>query len=136
TTRRYQFGLRGFASYKKVDLSFYLQGVGKRDLWLNNNLTFPYMNRFSTIYKNQLDYWTADNVNAYYPRNYPSSGGNYGVSRQVQTKYLWNASYLQIKNITLGYTIPASILSRYGIENFRFFVSAENLVKLDSNPPE
>ena len=39
-TRRYQYGIRGGAAWKGISLSFILQGVGKRDLWLMNELFY------------------------------------------------------------------------------------------------
>lgn len=44
-----------------------------------------------------------------------------------QTKYLLNGAYLRIKNITLGYTLPASVLQRVKINRLRVYVSGENL---------
>ena len=38
-----------------------------------------------------------------------------------------NAAYLRLKNITIGYTLPASLTQRYKISRFRFFVTGENL---------
>ncbi|NQU50911.1 MAG: TonB-dependent receptor, partial [Bacteroidetes bacterium] len=110
TTRKYQFGINTFASYKKFDFSFLLNGVGKRDLDLGSPLMWPYPGQFDDLYKHQLDYWTPDNQDAFYPRVHgnptDNSGSNYGRSRRTQTKYLSNGAYLRIQNITLGYSLP------------------------------
>ena len=60
---------------------------------------------------------------AYYPR--ADWGG--GRNTQTQTRYLQNAAYGRLKNLTIGYTLPKSITSKAYIENLRFFVSGENL---------
>lgn len=132
--RRYQFGVFGNASWKNFDLSFFLQGVGKRDLWMSNQLYWPYQNRFGTMYKHNLDYWTADNTQAFYPRVYADGGGNTEYSRLVQTKYLSNGAYLRVKNITLGYSVPKKWLNRVLISNARLFVSGENIFTFTDLP--
>ena len=49
-TRRYQYGIRGGAAWKGISLSFILQGVGKRDLWLMNELFYPHYDAYSTLF--------------------------------------------------------------------------------------
>ncbi len=137
--KRYQFGINGAMSYKGFDMSFVLSGVGKEDGWRSSDLIWPWPGTFDNIYKHQLDYWTPDNQDAYYPRiNGNASSGNldsnYDRSRFVQTKYLTDESYLRIQNITLGYSIDSKILDKYNIERFRFFVSGSNLHTFDKLP--
>jgi TonB-linked SusC/RagA family outer membrane protein len=133
TNRKYQFGLNGYATYKDFDFSFALNGVGKRDLPLNGDLIWGYQGQFDHIYKHQLDYWTPDNQDAKYPRMYGSNGvgSNYGESRQTQTKYLSNGAYLRIKNITFGYSLPQTLLSKLNVEKLRLFVAGDNLFTFD-----
>lgn len=133
-TRRYQFGMFGNASYKNFDLNFFLQGVGKRDLWMGTRLFWPYQDQFSTIYKHNLDYWTPNRTNGYYPRVYANGSGNTATSRNVQTKYLQNGAYLRVKNVTLAYSVPRHILSKAKIEGLRIFASGENLFLFDHLP--
>ena len=134
STRRYQYGIFGNFNYKNFDFSFLANGVGKRDLYLNNSVRFPYTNEFQVVYISQLDYWTPDNRNAYFPRNYPLGGENYDVSRSTQTKYLIDGSYLRIKNLTLGYTIPESVLKSHKITKLRLYIAGENLFSFNSYP--
>ena len=133
-TKRYQYGIFGGASYKNFDFSFLVNGVGKKDVYINNGLTFPYINEFQVVYKDQLDYWTPDNTDAFLPRNYALGGVNYGTNRNTQSKYLLDASYLRIKNITLGYTIPKTLLDKIKLDSFRVYVSGENLLDFDNVP--
>ena len=133
-TRRYQYGLYGNAAFKNFDLSVLLNGVGKRDIYQNNSVRFPYTNEFQVVYISQLDYWTPENREAYFPRNYPLGGVNYGISRSTQTKYMLNGAYMRIKNITLGYSLPQSILSKIGIDKFRIFVAGENVFDFNDYP--
>ncbi|MEP2510854.1 MAG: TonB-dependent receptor [Reichenbachiella sp.] len=131
--RKYIYAITGNASYKGFDLSFNLTGVAKRDRDIVGDLDFPYISQFDNLFKHQLDYWTPDNQDAFYPRMYgdinanPGDRGNYGFSQQVQTKYLYSAAYLRIKNITVGYTFPESIAERINFTKIRIYVSGENL---------
>lgn len=132
--RRYQYGIFGNFSFKNIDLAVLVNGVGKRDIYQNNNVRFPYTSEFYVVYSSQLDYWTPDNRDAYFPRNYPLGGENYGINRTTQTKYLLNGAYLRVKNITLGYTLPKSLLNRIGIDRFRIYVAGENVLDLNEWP--
>lgn len=128
--RQYIFGINGYASYKGFDFSFALSGVGKRDRNISGAKGFPYRSQFDDIFKHQLDYWTPDNQNAFYPRMFGAGGGdrgNYGINRRTQTKYLRDASYLRINNITFGYTLPRVVLNKINLDKVRLFVSGENL---------
>ena len=134
STRRYQYGLFANADYKGFDFSIMLNGVGKRDIYINNQTRFPYTGEFQVVYISQLDYWMPDNVNAEFPRNYSLGGVNYSYSRSTQTKYMLDGSYMRIKNITLGYTLPKSILEKIKIDKLRIYVAAENVADFNSWP--
>ncbi len=140
STRRYQFGINGFMGYKGFDFSFVLSGVGKRDRWRavggDQDIIFPYPSTFDHIYAHQLDYWTPDNQDAFYPRIYGNASAgnidsNYNLSRRVQTKYLSDEAYLRIQNITLGYSIDSQVLDKFNINKMRVFIAGNNLFTFD-----
>lgn len=134
-TRRFQYGINGRMSYSNVDFSFIVQGVGSRDIWLDNDIYWPFIEQFDNVFQHQLNYWTPNNVDAFYPRNYPVNNINYNNSRRVQTKYLSDGSFWSIRNVTIGYTVPQSILNNIFVNNLRLAFSAENLL-LSSNLPK
>ena len=141
--KRYQFGITGNITYKNFDFSVFINGVGKCDLWpyinLNNRddvnfIFWPYSDQYAPLYKNQLDYWTPENTDAYYMRNYYGATGNTKYSRNTQTKYLLNGAYIRLKNVELGYTLPKRLSEKLFINYARLFVSVENLLKFDHLP--
>ncbi len=134
STRRYQYGINGGVDWNGFSLSFILQGVGKRDLWLMNELTYPIYDPWSTLYSNQLDYWTPERTAAFYPRLYKESAGNTKANTLTQTRYLLNGAYLTIKNITLTYALPRTWLKHIGLSRAAVFVSGENLCTFDHLP--
>lgn len=133
-TRRYQYGIRGGAGWKGISLSFILQGVGKRDMWIMNELFYPQYEEFSTIYDSQLDYWTPERTNSYFPRLYQSAKGNTKANTMTQTRYLQNGAYLTIRNVTLSYSLPKKWLTPWGAKNLQIFFSGENLFTFDHLP--
>lgn len=138
SNRKYQYGINGFAEYKGFDFSFVLSGVGKRDLWRSSDLIWPFPSTFDHIYKHQLNYWTPDNQDAWYPRIHGNpdgnTGSNYGRSRSVQTKYLSDESYLRIQNLTFGYTFSKTTLDKLNVNNMRVFISGNNIHTFDKLP--
>ncbi|WP_291906084.1 TonB-dependent receptor [Chitinophaga sp. CB10] len=129
-----QYGINGGLGYKNWNFSFAIAGVGKRDLWISNNLTFPYNYEFGTIYDNQLDYWTPTNTNAHFARIYAKAAGNSAINKLVQTRYLTNAAYLRVKNLSLAYSIPEALLKRISFTRLQVFFSGENLFTFSKMP--
>jgi TonB-linked SusC/RagA family outer membrane protein len=126
STRRMQYGINGSLAWKGFDLSFFMQGIGKRDLWINTDLTFPINGEFSTLFASQTDYWTPNNLSANYARLYQRASGNTGNNRLVQTRYLANGAYWRLKNLTVGYTLP-NLSKKVKVDKIRVFFSGENL---------
>lgn len=133
---RFQYGIRGGLSWNNISFSFLINGVGKCDKWLANDLIFPYYYEFGTIYSHQLNYWTTDRMNAKYPRLYETGyrNNNYAANIRCQTKYLTNGAYMRIKNLTLSYSLPHKFLGNLGVEDLRIYVSAENPFTFDHMP--
>lgn len=133
TTPRYEYGLRLGADYKGVDFSVFMQGVAKRDMWGSSSTTLPGFNTADGAIASRFckDYWTENNTNAFYPRawNMGNSVNAYNMYRQ--DRYLLDMSYLRIKNITLGYTLPGELTKKAWIQKARFYVSLENFLTFD-----
>lgn len=125
---RWQYGINGGVSWKNISFSFALQGVGKRDVWIESYLTQPFSYEYGTIYKHQLNYWTPENTNSKYPRLYPTGNrdNNYKANFNRSDRYLLNGAYLRVQNLTLGYTFPSSLIKTIGLTNLRVYTSVEN----------
>ncbi|MCD7937018.1 MAG: TonB-dependent receptor [Tannerellaceae bacterium] len=125
STPRFQYGISAGLTYKDFDLSLFFNGIGKRDLWIDD-LWSPNGQFTTSVFDYQLDYWKEDNRHAFYPRIY-GEGGNNAANKKRQTKYIRNASYLRLKNVTFGYNLPKDICKKLRIQKLRIFVSGENL---------
>ena len=122
-TPRYQFGITLGAEYKNFDLEVFFQGVGKRDYMPGGAQFWGFTSQWDVPYTTALDYWTEDNRDAYFPR----PNWNNGVNREMSTRYLQDASYMRLKNITLGYNVPQNFLKKAGLSKLRLYVTGENL---------
>src|SRR5699024_3981560 len=133
STPRYQYGLRISGGWKGFDASVFIQGVGKRDFWANGPVFITGYRPPEGWYAHQMDYWTLENTDAFYPRptDHLQQAPNERRNFLAQTKYLLDMSYLRFKNITIGYTIPVEVTNKVNIKNLRIFVSAENLFEFD-----
>lgn len=131
STPRYRFGLNLAADYNGFDISVFFQGVAKADMWLNG-LQFWGMNGnewSSTGYTEHWDFFRPEgdplgaNTNAYYPRPIYDNNQNH----HPQTGYLQDASYIRLKNLQIGYTLPKQWTSKAGLQKVRVFFSGDNL---------
>jgi TonB-linked SusC/RagA family outer membrane protein len=140
---RYLYGINLGVSYEGFDLSVFLQGTGKRDAWLANTLTFPmYADyKFIPLYEGLENYWkpvdaaggdyTCANPDAEFPRIY-GSYGNMGSNYRTSDRYLSDASYLRIKNVTLSYSFPKQLVKKISLSQLKAFISIENLATFSS----
>jgi TonB-linked SusC/RagA family outer membrane protein len=130
------------ANWKGFDLRVFFQGVGKREAYpqtyLRNCIYFwgVYAESWSNPNTKNLDAWTEDNRDAFFPKL--AQGNALG---HYQTKYLQDASYLRLKNVTLGYTFPAQWMQKIKVRTLRVYFSGENLytwhhIQVKGNDPE
>lgn len=153
TLPRYEYSFHIGGTFKGFDLDLFFQGVGKRDVWTISAFNFPLMrNADLALYKHQTKYnvytWDADPdkkvVNIKQSNDYPclwpgnEAAGNVSAlsaskgshNYYPQSRYLTHMSYLRLKNITLGYTLPKDLTRKAYIQNLRVYVSANNLFLL------
>lgn len=132
TTPRWRFGVNLSASWNNFFLTAFFQGVGHRDWYpsVECNAFWGMYNRPYNmlpvhIYEN---HWTEETPDAYFPRfrGYLATSTN-GVLRMPNTRYLQNAAYVRLKNLTFGYDIPKEVLEKVGIAKCQLFFSGQNL---------
>ncbi|MFC5411778.1 SusC/RagA family TonB-linked outer membrane protein [Larkinella bovis] len=131
---RFPYGIRINLSYKNVDLLAFGQGVMSHLVFNNGWTSYNFDRAQSTIFDYHLDRWTPETPNGRYPKTRIG-----GVNRQFSSFWLENAAYFRLKNIQLGYNLPASVLQRLKMTRARFYVSGENLLtitKLKGFDPE
>jgi len=132
SSSRYHLGIRASADWKGFDFSMMWQGVLKHD-WYPTDRYFwgLYYTPWTNLQKYHAENsWTPENTDAYLPRlkGYSASGWSGSELTKTNTRYMQDASYLRLKNITLGYSLPSLITQKLRLAQLRVFVSGENLI--------
>ncbi|WP_250255410.1 SusC/RagA family TonB-linked outer membrane protein [Chryseobacterium sp. Marseille-Q3244] len=111
--------------YKNFDLSANIIFVFGQDMY-NSSKTFAGISGNPLFGKlaDQTDYWTPDNPNASLPR--PVRGFNQSWNNRASSRFVEDASYIRLREVQLGYTLPRKTLG-IGDMTLRFFIAADNL---------
>lgn len=134
SSSRFPYSADLSAGWKGVDLRVFLQGIGKKDWYPGaSNIYFwgVYAQPWTNPTLQNKDHWTPENPDAYFPavRAY-SAEDNYEQLGIPNKRYLQNGAYMRVKNITLGYSLPQSLLHRTKLDKVRLFFSAENVFEI------
>ncbi|MDF9795430.1 TonB-linked SusC/RagA family outer membrane protein [Catalinimonas alkaloidigena] len=127
---RLTYGLNISLDYKGFDLSVFAQGVGKKDLYLSGDAVWAFQNA-GKIQDWHLDYWTPENPDAAHPRLVATTSHN---NYETSDFWVWNASYLRLRNLTLGYTFSDQVIQNDFLDNLRVYFSGQNLFTIDNMP--
>ena len=123
TSPRWILGLTNTFSYKGIELSMFITGRLKYMAGVGEGLTGMYGDQ------RKLDYWTPQNTDAEYQRPYMSEAGG----DTYAFTYYKDDSWIKIRNISLGYSLPQSVLKRVKINSMRVFTQINNAGMLWSN---
>jgi TonB-linked SusC/RagA family outer membrane protein len=130
---RYLYSVNLGADWNNFFISTFFQGVGKQQ-WYPSTETEMFWGQYNRPYNNIPSFqvgnmWTPENTNAYFPRTMSRAASN-NTNRELgvaQTKYLQNVAYIRMKNIQVGYNLPARLMSKIGARSAKVFFSGENL---------
>lgn len=121
---KYTYGINASVAWKNLDFSIFIQGVGKVDGYVYSEAIHPFITDYAHPQKIHLDRWTPEHPDAKYPRLTETRTYNSGYFSDY---WLQDASYLRVKNVAIGYTLPERWMRKIGISQCRFYLSAENL---------
>jgi len=121
---KYTFGLNTDFSFRNLDLNLLWQGVADVDTRLGGALS-DHGNFEAFVHEIVTDnYWTPENPNARFARPLKFDFRN-GITSD---RTIIDGSYMRLKNIQLGYSIPRSLLSKIKIDKIRFYIAGTNLL--------
>lgn len=118
-------GISNNFKYKGFDLGVVFQFVYGNDIynggrqWQADGLSY-FDNQAKDVYENR---WTTPGQKTRQPQSRFDSGNGYGVSSML----VFDGSYIRLKDITLGYTLPSKFISRYNLTSVRLFVKGLNV---------
>lgn len=125
----YSFGID--LEWNNIFLSAFFQGVGKQDWYPSNEASAiwgQYNRPYAQMPKWHLNnYWTEDNPDAYLPRYAGYYAPFYKGTNNANTRYLMDVSYIRLKNLQVGYTLPSKWTDAIRMKKVSIFFSGENL---------
>lgn len=121
------FSMNNTFAYKEFDLQIFLQGVAGNDIYNANRIWQESMSIPQNQTTKVLDRWTGEGTSNSVPRAIYSDP-NQNVRHS--NRFIEDGSYLRVKNLTLGYTLPKSISQKAYLSMARFYISCQNLLTL------
>ncbi len=115
-------GIDNTFTYKGFDLNIFFQGSNGNDILNYGRFDAYSLNGNGNQAKEVLRRWTPDNPSNTLPRANAAGG------RILSSFHIEDGSYLRMKNLSLGYTFPSSLLSRIAVKNLRIYASGQNLL--------
>ena len=129
---RYSYGFSLNADWNNFFIGAFFQGVGKQDWWPGTE-SDVFWGQYNRPYNYLMNYqlgkiWSPTNTDTYFPRyrGYVAQNGQ-GELAMAQTKYLQNVAYLRLKNVQVGYNLPAGIARKIKMSAARIYITGENL---------
>lgn len=121
----YGFGFS--ASFKGFDTSAFFQGLANESFWINPVATSPFQGQTQVLKAYADSYWSEDrrDVNALWPRLSPTVNSN---NAQTSTWFMRDGTFLRLKQLEIGYTLPKKLLNKLHTSNLRLYVNASNLL--------
>ena len=125
-------GLQFNSSYKSFNLSFQLYGAFGQKLY--NDVLRDLDSYGNSNYRRDINPWTTSNPNTEFPRlGYQFAPNDRGINQNARgdsDRWIEDGSFLKLRNVELGYNIPAKFLNKASIGNARLYVSGQNLITL------
>ncbi len=133
----FTYGLNFSLSYKNWDCNLFFQGVQNVDVFAGYKLSTYQPTQGYNLIDKALDAWSETNTGSDIPKlQLIDSNRNYSTESDW---YLEDGSYLRLKNLTIGYTLPAKFNEIVGTSKVRLFFTGQNLLtftKYDGFDPE
>ncbi len=115
-------------SYKSFDFNIFLYGVGGFDIFNQQRALLSTMNSQDMDHNKLNSYaqnhWTLDNESSSYVRIDPADKN---VNERISTFWVENGSFLRLKDLQVGYTVPENYCTILGVKSFRIYANASNL---------
>lgn len=129
---RYTFGINTDLRFRSLSLNVFFQGVMKQQYWPPNGnwVAFYPFNAGHVENYYITDTWSEDNRDAYFPAPHISTNTKQNV--QPQTRYVQNAAFIRLRNLTLNYSLPMNKLGKIGVSDVSVYFAGSNLFELTS----
>ena len=126
-TPSWTFAMNNQFTYKGFDLEIFFQGVAGNKIYNGNRASLEAMSVAQNQMITVLDRWRGPGTSNTMPR---AVFGDPNKNNRVSDRFLEDGSYLRLKNISLGYTLPSHLTKKAAMQQVRLSVSAQNLFTL------
>ncbi len=127
------YGARLSAAYKGFDASVFFQGVLGNEIYSEMVIWWEGMYRnFNFSKKAYEEHWQPERPSTTVPR--AIRGDPNGNASRPSTRMIFDGSYLRLKNVTIGYSLPTSLVERIGMDRVRFYATGQNLLTFTDYP--
>jgi len=121
---KFTYGFNYSGTYDRFDFSVFLQGVYGNKIYNGTKVLTEGMLRLFNAGTAVLDAWTPTNTNTAIPR---AISGDPNQNARTSDRFIENGSYLRLKTLSVGYTIPLTTATKGNLNNIRIYVSGQNL---------
>lgn len=121
------YGFGASLGYRNVDFSFFFQGSGRSSFFIDPTTISPFVKERNALQIIADNHWSDENPdpNAFWPRMSVNAVAN---NEKASTWWLRDGSFLRLKSVELGYSLPEKLLGKMNIEKARFYASGTNLL--------
>jgi hypothetical protein len=126
---KFSLGINNRMSYRGLDLTFFLFARSGNMIISEAHGSYKIDARENGP---RVDYWTPENPSASYPRLVAGTDHN---NYQVSDFWVFDASYLRLRNVTLGYNFPQHMMDNLFVNRLRVYLSGQNIFTLHNMPP-
>lgn len=127
-TPEINYGFGFSAGYKDIDFSIFFQGSARSSFWISPSAISPFtQNGGGQLMQEIVDsHWSEDNrdLYAFWPRLSDTEISN---NQQTSTWFMRDGSFIRLKSLEVGYTIPTRLTKKLKIDRFRLYLSGSNL---------
>jgi TonB-linked SusC/RagA family outer membrane protein len=124
---RYNFGVTGIVGWKGFTVNAFFQGVLKYDYWPPNGnwVAFYPFNAGHVENYYLTDTWSPENPDAYFAAPHISTNTKQNI--EPQTRYVQDAAYIRLRNLTVSYNLPIELISKVGLSDGQIYFSGMNM---------
>lgn len=121
------YGFGASLGYKDIDFSFFFQGSGRSSFFIDPTSISPFVRERNALQIIADNHWSDENPdpNAFWPRMSVNAVAN---NEKASTWWLRDGSFLRLKSVELGYSLPQKLLEKINVEKARFYASGTNLL--------
>jgi TonB-dependent starch-binding outer membrane protein SusC len=125
---KFIWGLNNGFMWRNFDLNVFFQGSQGNDILSYTLMELDLLAGNNNATTNALRRWSPENPNTDVPK------AALGRTRRVSTRWIYDGSYIRLKNLSLGYNLPSSVVNRLNMNGLRIYVSAQNILTVTDYP--